>query len=77
MTGDNYEAYRLFLPHLAHADGVNRRLDVVHAVADSERLGLESDRTPIRGGGARGVDVHVNRLGRRLVVQVQELRYTQ
>ena len=63
------------LPHLAHSDGVDRRLDVVHAVADGERLGFEPDRAPVRGGGARGVDVHVNRLGRRLVVQVQELSY--
>ena len=60
--------------HLPHPDGVHRRLDVVHAVADGERLGFEADRAAVGGGGPRGVDVHVDRLGPRLVVQVQELR---
>lgn len=60
-------------PHLPHSDGVDRRLDVVHAVADGESFGFEPDRASIWGGGTRGVDVHVHRFRRRLVVQVQEL----
>lgn len=51
-----------FLPYLTHPDGVDRRLDAVRAVADGECLGLESDRTPVRGGRARGVHVHISRL---------------
>lgn len=62
------------LLHLSNCDSVDGRPDVVHSIADSKRLRLEPNRTSVWRGGTRRVDVHVYRLGARLVVEVQQLR---
>lgn len=60
--------------HLSHTDGVHRRLDVVHAVADSEGFRLKANRTPVWRRRTGCINVHIDGFRARLVVQVEQLQ---